>query len=187
MRGARFRAGLWIAGAILGLTLADACDLNPQPLPPESNGNTASADASTGNMTPGGSSGGSGGGSSGAGFGSSSGGSSSGSSSGAGPSSSADAGVITPPDGASAGAGEPTTTLDAGTDAGVPIDGASEDASPDAAIEDASPTEGGCVHALDCHVSHPGACALCPWPLNFPVCVEHQCRCACDERDAAEE
>ena len=34
MRGALFRRQLWLACALLALTSADGCDLNPQPLPP---------------------------------------------------------------------------------------------------------------------------------------------------------
>ncbi len=77
--------------------------------------------------------------------------------------------------------------LDAAADAGLASDGGSDGALPDGALDDASPSESGCVHPSDCYASPPGACALCPWPLNVAVCVAHQCRCACDERDASGE
>jgi hypothetical protein len=73
---------------------------------------------------------------------------------------------------------------DAGaSDAGLPSDSGADGASPDAALEDASPHE--CLFALDCYASHPGMCAVCIWPLNYAICVEHQCRCACDGRAAS--
>jgi hypothetical protein len=184
MRGAPIRPGLWIAGAILGLTLAGACNLNPQPLPPESDHNAASDDAST----IGGSSSGSSSGSSGVGLSSSSGaGSSSGSSSGASTGSPADAGNIVAQDASLEDGGGATGAVDAAADTGLASDAASDSRSPDAALDDASPGDAACVHASDCYASHPGACALCMWPLNYPVCAALQCGCACDERDAAGE
>jgi hypothetical protein len=193
---------MWIAGAILGLTLAGACNLNPQPLPPEGPAETAGDDGSA-SGTVGSSGSASSSGAGGMGFTSSS-GSNSGGGSGSGPVSSDDAGayfagdasgddggaVVTAPMDAAADAGVPS---DSGSD-GAPFDGspdAATDASPDGAVDDASTGDAagdiGCVHATDCYVSHPGACNACAWPFNYPVCVAHECGCACDERDAAGE
>lgn len=187
MRGALFRPRLWIAGAILGLTLAGACNLNPQPLPPESDQNGSTHDASSPQLGPTSSSGSgdSSGPSDGSFASSSGGGSNSGSSSGA-TGSPADAGAIAE----QAEDGVAAVSLDGGTDAGPAsdsgFDSGTDGASPDAALDDASTGDAGCVRPLDCYVSHPGACSICTWPLSYPVCVEHQCRCAC-ERDAAGE
>jgi hypothetical protein len=79
--------------------------------------------------------------------------------------------------------GDATATVDAAPDTGLPSDGGVDGASPDAALDDGSAHE--CQHALDCYASHPGACAVCMWPLNYPLCVAHQCRCACDGQGAA--
>jgi hypothetical protein len=189
---------MWIAGAILGLTLAGACNLNPQPLPPEGLADHAGDDASVPTGTTGPSSSGAGGGS---GFnpGGSS-GSNSGSGSGSGPIVSDDAGAVITVDASAEDSGTTSTApVDAAADASAPGDGGSDGAAPDASsdaavdagVEDASSDDAagdaGCMHASDCYFSHPGACNLCTWPLNYPVCVAHECGCACDERDAAGE
>ncbi len=91
--------------------------------------------------------------------------------------------------------GDASAATDATIDAGLPGDGGADsalpdgapDASPDASPDDASPGDGGCIHAYDCYASHPGACSVCAWPQNYAVCVAHECRCGCDERDAAGE
>jgi hypothetical protein len=197
---------MWIAGAILGLTLAGACSLNPQPLPPQGLDDHAGDDGSSPMGTGSGSSSGTSGGS---GFMSSSGSNSGGS--GAGPVVSDDAGAVVSLDASAEDSGVIVVPpVDAATDAAVPSDsGGSEsdgaspdgspdaspdgavDASPDGAVDDASTGDAagdaGCAHATDCYLSHPGACSVCTWPLNYPVCVAHQCGCACDERDASGE
>src|ERR1019366_6056078 len=141
MRGPTHRPRMWIAGAILGLTLAGACNLNPQPLPPEGLANHA----------------GDGGSGSGA-IGSDDAGAvitvdasaeDSGTPSTAPVDAAADASA--PGDGGSDGAA-PDASSGAAVDAGV------EDASSDDAAGDA-----GCMHASDCYFSHPGACNLCTW------------------------
>ncbi len=178
----------------MGLTLVGSCSLNPQPLPPLSD---QGADA--GSFPANGSS--SGGGSGGGNF-SSSGSSSGGSSGGAtmGPVGD-DAGVIVVGSDATAETSDAGAATDASTstDAELPGDSgadsalpdgapdASPDASPDAALDDASPGDSGCMHATDCYLSHPGACAECPWPQNYAVCIAHECRCGCDGHDAAGE
>ncbi len=194
MRGVLFRPRLWIAGAILGLTLAGACNLNPQPLPPGYDQTGGGNDNSSmgGPSTPGSSSGS---GSvpasdDGGSFASSSGaGASSGASSGTNPPPIfEDAGVVLgSPDGGAEPEGDAALALDAAADSGPASDGGSDGPSPDAALDDASTSDGGCAHPSQCYLAHPGACALCAWPMNYPVCVEHQCRCACDERDASGE
>ena len=94
-----------------------------------------------------------------------------------------DAQVIVAPD-AGTENGDAGATIDAAPETGLPSDGAADGASPDAALGDAS-SRGECLHALDCYASHPGMCSPdCPWPLNYAVCVSHQCQCACDGRSA---
>jgi hypothetical protein len=195
MRGVSFRSGLWLAGALLGLTLSGACEvtpqephgLNPQPLPPgmDDNGAPAASGSSSGSsfesddgglavVAPG----------SGSEFSSGSSGSGSvsvGDDAGSIPVVELDASL--PQDASAEDGGDAATVIDAGTDAGPAGDGGTNGAT-DASIVDAS-ADGRCVHAPDCHVSHPGACARCAWPLDYAVCVEHQCGCACDERDCA--
>lgn len=75
-------------------------------------------------------------------------------------------------------------TTNPAPDAGLPSDGAADGTSSDAALEDASPHDE-CLVALDCYASHPGMCAACIWPVNYALCIEHQCRCACDGRATA--
>jgi hypothetical protein len=171
------RTHVWLAGALL---VAGGCDLNPQPLPPESDRNGGGAEPSNPVVIPSGSdAGGFGAGSSSGPPGSGSGsGSSSGNSAGT-PGEMAEAGTMTGSD-----ASVPVT--DAASDAGAAVDGGPDgsptDASPEGAAGDA-----GCVRAWDCYASHPGRCGACDWPLNYPVCVEGQCACACDGADAAGE
>src|SRR5580693_8101955 len=122
MRGALFRRQLWLACALLALTSADGCDLNPQPLPPSAStpggGFDEGEDAGAGPMNYSGSGSGSGSSSGGA-LGSSS-GSSSGSGSGAPVTApEGDAGATVAADAAVAEAGE--TEIDASTDAGAPV------------------------------------------------------------------
>jgi hypothetical protein len=197
MRGALLRSRLWLAGAILALTLGDGCDLNPQPLPPESDLGNAGGPSGAGGT-------GSGSGGGFAGGGSSSSGSSGGSGSGADTvASGSDAGSGAPPPPMEPPAGGGTaTTADAGATeedaamadggdasvdaaAGVPIDGGSEGSPPDAATDAGSASDAGCVGAWECYVSYPGKCGVCPWPLDYSVCIEGRCACACEERDAA--
>jgi hypothetical protein len=85
---------------------------------------------------------------------------------------SAEGGTISPVDGG-------------GADAGLETDGGPDSSQPDAALDGASTGDGGCVRQWDCYASHPGMCAICKWPLNYAVCVQGQCGCACDDRDAA--
>jgi hypothetical protein len=72
-------------------------------------------------------------------------------------------------------------------DASAPPSDGGGGSSPDAAPEDGSSGNHACVHAWECYASHPGACAVCTWPLNYAVCIEHQCGCACDGLDASGE
>jgi hypothetical protein len=190
MKGVLSRPRSWLAGALLALAWAGGCDLNPQPLPPTENafGGGGGGDDS-GALAPGGptASSGSGGssGSNSGGFGGSSGGSSgsggassSGTSSGSTSNPSGDAGVPVEQDAAVADAGE--HALDGAVDTGVPDAG---EPPPDGG----STGDAGCVRRSDCYLSHPGQCSACRWPLNYPVCIEGRCGCACDEKDAAGE
>jgi hypothetical protein len=211
MRGPAFRTRPWIVGAIfaLAVTLAGACDLNPHPLPPES-------DTSNGGSDEGGSVFGSPGSSSGAGVSDAGIGGLGGfgSSSGAPVVITSDGGAGNNPTGDDTGGddaatgddastGADATTGDAGAgdagagdagagdagagDAGISSDGGEEGGSGvllDASVDDAGDA-GECRHSLDCHASAPGACARCAWPLNYSVCIAHECGCACDGHDAA--
>jgi hypothetical protein len=73
-------------------------------------------------------------------------------------------------------------TLDGAVDAGVPMDsGADAEPPADAAPDGESEVDAGCVRPTDCYVGHHDPCSTCRWPLNYPVCVEGRCSCACDE------
>jgi hypothetical protein len=73
-------------------------------------------------------------------------------------------------------------TLDGAVDAGVPMDsGADAEPPADAAPDGESEVDAGCVRPTDCYVGHHDPCSTCRWPLNYPVCVEGRCGCACDE------
>jgi hypothetical protein len=191
MGGALFRPQLWLATAFLALTLADGCDLNPQPLPPAP-GLTSGADDGGATLAPGQSTGSSGGSGSGANNTSSGAGSGSGSSSGGagGGFGSADAGAASS-SGSSSGAqsgGSSGSSSGAPEDAGEPVllDAAADGSTPaDAASDGGSEGDAGCVRSSDCYWGHPGLCSICRWPVNYPVCVEGQCTCACEEGDAA--
>jgi hypothetical protein len=183
MTAAPFRWRLWLAGAFLASTLAGGCDLNPQPLPPLSDEGTSGDDGGA-SFSRGGSSSSSGMGASSGGAGTSSGfGPPAGQGSGRSPA--ADAGALAPPDAAEAEGGD--AAIDAAAEAGTPNDSGTQEPSPDAANDGESARDAGCLRPRDCYMSHPGKCFLCTWPLNFPVCVEGRCVCACEERDAAEE
>jgi hypothetical protein len=193
MRFALSRPRRWLAGALLALAWAAGCDLNPQPLPPSDragSGNDNGGSSPTG--APPGSPGS--GSSSGTNFGGSGSGSGSGSttasSSGAGPGAASeagvlsDAGVLVEEDATVADGGN--IAIDAAADGGAPFDSGS-DGSADAAADGGAESDAACVRAWDCTMSHPGKCSSCAWPLNYAVCVEGQCACACEERDAAGE
>ena len=88
---------------------------------------------------------------------------------------------------AALGDGSEDAAMDGAADAGLPIDSGAEDSPGDAAPDGGSAGDAGCVRPPDCYVGHPGRCSICRWPLNFAVCVQGQCACACDEWDAAGE
>ena len=109
MRAALLHPRLWLAGALLALAWVDGCDLNPQPLPPESN-------AGTPNMSSGSSG-------------------SSGSGSGSGAQTSSSSGSSGGPSGGGADAGP---NINAGVDAAATEGGSSADAATDGAVADAA-------------------------------------------------
>jgi hypothetical protein len=202
MRGALLRPQLWLAGTLLALAPMGGCDLNPQPLPPEQgfggepaqspttgSGGSSSSGASSGS-NPGGLGTGSGSGSNAGGMatGSSSGSASSGSGGGTGSggasTSNPDAGAAVGEDAAVADA---EATIDGAADAAVPIDSGSTEPPADAAPDGEFTADAGCVFPLECYATHPGLCSACRWPQSYAVCVEGQCACACEERDAAED
>jgi hypothetical protein len=142
VRDVRFRPQPWIVSAILGLTLAGACDLNPHPLPPE-NGGTENPSGDDGTPTVG------------AGASSGSGGNAFGGSSGAGTADGGGSGLTTfePGDGganlevdaavAEGGASGDAMAADAATDGGPSGDSGSDGGgSPDASLGDASLEDG---------------------------------------------
>ena len=138
MRAASLHPRLWLAGALLALTWADGCDLNPQPLPPGGNEGTT-------NMSSG-SSGSSGSGSGSGGLVGPSSGSSGGPSGGV-----ADAGL-------NSNAGGDAATIEGGFSADAAPDGAVADAATEASTDastDASPDATGSLGSgALCDTSH---------------------------------
>jgi len=185
-----------LALALAALAASQACDLNPQPIPPEQSTPDATAFTNPGSSSGGANTSGStssSGPPSGSGSGSGSvpkNGSSSGGGGGlfggvSGGSSGATGGDAGAAEDASTGSDAAAPTPEGGLDAsdGAPSTDAAGDASPGDAGEDAG-GDGGCSMNTDCHASLPDICNICVWPLNHLVCVSGQCVCACRVTDA---
>jgi hypothetical protein len=159
MRVALLHPWPWLAGALLAVTWANGCDLNPQPLPPEVNAGTPTSDGGASTEPSSSSGSGSSSGSSSGGFTTSSSGSSGGASGGG-----ADAGTL-------GNAEVDAATTEGGSAADASTDGAMADAMTDASTDASPDATGSLGSGVVCDTSHDecGAGLRCCYSGGVPL------------------